>query len=265
MRRRHTGRKPKRYTPAQAAEAACRGQLTHQHACRMRHTHGRSHSIDYNCAQLQMTAHARRMPRPQPSEQNTTLAVGQPAWLQLPSRLPPPPTALTPETLPPPAAGASHDQCDDWVQRSTPPPWWRAEPPGPPRHNQQMLCSYSTPPAMPAFSAAVMCGAPAQQLSASLRLWLRAAAAAAAGSLGLQLVEDVARQIVQLSWQPFEQRRQGLAVGQHRCRVPQLVKEGVGHCLVRRVPLLGRVLQQPRHLWQAGRKGSACVSCSHVC
>lgn len=91
MRWRHTGRKPNRYTPAQAAEAACRGQLTHKPTCSTRHTHGRSHSIDHNCAQLQMTAHARSMPRPQPCEQNTTLAVGRPAWLPLPLLLPPPP------------------------------------------------------------------------------------------------------------------------------------------------------------------------------
>lgn len=47
VRWRHTGRKPKRYTPAQAATAACRGQLTHKHTCSARHTHGRSHSTDY--------------------------------------------------------------------------------------------------------------------------------------------------------------------------------------------------------------------------
>lgn len=86
------------------------------------------------------------------------------------------------------------------------------------------------------------------KLSAEGLLRLLVCAAAAAAAAGPQLGEDVLRQVVQLSRQPVEQWRQLLAVGQHGCRVPQLVKEWVRHGLIGCVPLLGRVLQQPRHL-----------------
>lgn len=101
------------------------------------------------------------------------------------------------------------------------------------------------------------CGRSAS-LHPSLLLCLRAAATAAASRPGAQLRQDVLRLVVQLSWQPVEQRRQGPAIRQHCCWVPELVKEGVRHGLVGGVPLLRSVLQQPRHLQAVQKSSNPC-------